>query len=219
MRKFCRPVDKRSREAMTEYLAGHFRYNTMNSWNQSTSYACNMKLYDLGLSKDVENKLYDMIRVEEFYEPLNDLMREFGADHNYQWQAGMNGRSGGYLVLYQGALEPSGYRSYCTRCGQRNYTSVGENNNVCGACREPGRVDYPKTHMRVTTYPGRGTDGGEEYVDWSLDELRNRVSLIQDFDLLADALVAESVWLAKNYNVREETYLVEKTRSALTPVV
>jgi hypothetical protein len=219
MRKFCRPVDKDSRRAMTAYLAGHFRYNTMNSWNQSTSYACNMKLYRLGLSKDVENKLYDMIRIEEFYEPLNDLMREFGADHDYQWQVGMNGKNSGYLVLYQGALEPSGYKSYCTRCGQRNYTSVNENNNICGACHESARLDYPRTHVRVTAYPCRSTDDGEDYKDWSLDELRNRVSLIQDFDRLADAMVAEAIVLAKNYDVREETYLVEKTRPLFAPVI
>lgn len=51
-RIFSKRVDKRSREEMTTYLAGHFRYNTMNSWNRSTSYACNMKLYNLGLDRD-----------------------------------------------------------------------------------------------------------------------------------------------------------------------
>ena len=44
-RRFFKRVDKRSRAEMTAYLAGHFRYDTMHSWNRSTSYACNMKLY------------------------------------------------------------------------------------------------------------------------------------------------------------------------------
>ena len=44
-RLFSKRVDKRSRAEMTAYLSGHFRYNTMNSWNRSTTYACNMKLY------------------------------------------------------------------------------------------------------------------------------------------------------------------------------
>ena len=39
MKKFFTPVDLRSRAAMTAYLDGHFRYPTMNSWNQATSYA------------------------------------------------------------------------------------------------------------------------------------------------------------------------------------
>ena len=219
MRKFYHPVDKRSREAMTEYLSGHFRYNTMNSWNQSTSYAHNMKIHSLGLDRDITDKLYSLIQVEAFYESLNDLMHEFGEAHNYQWQAGMNGRSGGYLVLYQGQLEPSGYKSRCTRCGQQNYKSVAESGNICGRCHEPVRVDYPRTHMRVVTYPGRGTDEYEDFEDWSMYQLRERVEIVQEFGRLADAMVAEAVCLAKNYDVCEESYYVEKTRLALSPAI
>jgi len=117
MRKFFRPVDKRSRGAMTGYLAGHFRYSTMGSWNYSTSYAHCLKIHRLDLETDIVNKLFDLILVPEFFEPLDDLMRGFGESHNYCWQACMNGRSNGYLVLYQGQLEASGYKSYCIRCG------------------------------------------------------------------------------------------------------
>ena len=90
--RFFKRVDKRSRAEMTAYLAGHFRYDTMNSWNRSTSYACNMKLYNLGLGRDTENKLWDLIEVPEFYDRLNELIEEFGRRHNYLWQAGWNGR-------------------------------------------------------------------------------------------------------------------------------
>ena len=217
MRSFFQPVDKRSRAAMTEYLAGHFRYNTMNSWNLSTSYAHCLKIHRLGLEADIMNKLFELIMVPEFFDPLNDLMREFGEEHDYRWQAGMNGRSGGYLVLYQGRLEPSGYKSYCSRCGQQNYKSVAESGNICGCCREPARRDYPKPHMRVVTYPGRGADQHEDFEDWALGDLRDRVSLVQSFDKLADAIVREAVWIAQNYDVREESYTVTKTRPVLVP--
>jgi ribosomal protein L37E len=218
MRKFFQTIDKRSREAMAGYLTGHFRYNTMNSWNRSTSYAHNLKIYNLGLEKDIADKLYSMIQVSGFYEPLNDLIRDFGADHGHRWQAGMNGRNSGYLVLYQGQPEPSGYKSYCTRCGQRNYKSVSENGNVCGVCHEPARRDYPHTHMSVVSYPCRGTDEGEGFEDWPMYELRERVELIQEFDRLADAMVAEALWLAKNHDIREESYIIQKTRPVLVPV-
>ena len=140
-RLFSKRVDKRSRAEMTAYLSGHFRDNTMNSWNRSTSYACNMKLYKLGLDQETEDKLWDMIQVPEFYEWLNERIEDFNWQHNYLWQAGWNGRSGGYLVLYQGGTKPSGYRSYCTKCGQKNYTSVAETGNWCGVCNEEARVD------------------------------------------------------------------------------
>ena len=61
MKQFSKEVDLRSRKSMTDFLVNHFRYNTMNSWNQSTSYANNVKVYNLGLSKEQENKLYAML--------------------------------------------------------------------------------------------------------------------------------------------------------------
>ena len=46
MKRFYYPVNLRSRAEMTLFLQNHFRYNTMNSWNHSTSYACNLKIDD-----------------------------------------------------------------------------------------------------------------------------------------------------------------------------
>lgn len=210
MRRFYRPVDKRSRKAMTAYLKNHFRYPTMNSWNRSTSYACNLKIYSLGLSPDITEKLYDLIQVDETYDPINDLMRDFGESHDYCWQVGMNGRSGGYLVLYKGRKEPSGYKSYCTRCGQKNYKAVAESGNICGRCQKPARKDYTQIHMRIVTFPGQGTDEDEDFEEWTLHEIRDRVALVQELDRLADSIVQEAVYIAKHYTIGEEVYMVEK---------
>ena len=114
MRTFYTPVDLRSRADMTGFLKKHFRYHTMNSWNRSTSYACNLKIHRLGLDGECESKLFDMIDTQEFFDLRRALLDEFDRQHNYLWQAGMNGRSNGYLVLYQGELKPSGYLSFCT---------------------------------------------------------------------------------------------------------
>ena len=154
-RRFFKRVDKRSRVEMTAYLAGHFRYDTMHSWNRSTSYACNMKLYNLGLDRDTENKLWDLIEVPEFYDQPNELIEEFGRRHNYLWQAGWNGCSGGYLVLYQGGTKRSEYRSFCTKCGQKNYTSVAKTETRCGVCNEETRIDFVKAPTQIFSYPGR----------------------------------------------------------------
>lgn len=200
---FFKRVDKRSRAAMTAYLADHFRYDTMRSWNRSTSYACNMKLYKLGLDREMEDRLWDMIQVPEFYDRINELVEDFNWKHNYLWQAGWNGRSGGYLVLYQGGTEPSGYRSFCTMCGQKNYASVAKTGKRCGVCNEEARVDYSKPHMRIFSYQGRGVDMGEDFEDWSLSELQQRTELVQEFDQLADNIVAEALHFAQNH-LREE---------------
>ena len=214
-RLFSQRVDKRSRAEMTAYLSGHFRYNTMNSWNRSTSYACNMKLYKLGLDRGTEDKLWDIIQVPEFYERLNERIEDFNWQHNYLWQAGWNGRSGGYLVLYQGGTKPSRYRSYCTKCGQKNYTSVAETGNWCGVCNEEARVDYIKPPMQIFSFPGRDVDMDEDFEDWSLYELQQRTELVQEFDRLADDIVAEALYIAQNHSVEERTVYMPTTELVL----
>ena len=215
MRKFSEPVDLRSRQEMTDYLRNHFRYSTMNSWNQATSYACNLKIHKLGLTSEIESKLYDMLDTQEFFALRETLIAQFNEDHDFRWQAGFNGRNGGYLVLYQGELRPTGHLSYCTCCGQRNFRSVTETGNVCGACRKPTRVDFSTPPKQPVTVPGRGTDMDDDYEEWSMSELRDRVKLVQELDSLADELVGQAIHLANAYDVVEEEYYVPQTRRVL----
>ena len=178
MTEFYRPVDLRSRVAMTAYLKNHFRYHTMNSWNRSTSYACNLKVHNLGLEHDLVMRLFDLIELPDFYEPINDLCREFDEAHDYLWQVGFNGRSGGYLVLYQGGRQGN----------------------------------------QVFSRPGLSTDMYEDFADWEMFQLRERVKLVQEFDRLCDAIVQEAIYIALNYEITEETYIVQATRQVLIPI-
>lgn len=212
---FWKSVDTRSKRKMQEFLLEHFRYDTMNGWNRSTSYACNMKIYNLGLPKEVEDKLWEMLDCQEVYDRINDLIDDFNADHEFRWQAAFNGRSGGYLVLYQGGSKPSEHKSFCRFCGQKNFTSVNETGNECGRCRRPGRIDYVKPPLQVFTYPGKATDMDEDFEEWSLAELRERVKLVQEFDTLADEIVLEARYMAENCSVQEEVYCEQKTRKVL----
>lgn len=214
MKKFFTPVDLRSRAAMTAYLDGHFRYPTMNSWNQATSYACNLKVDHLGLDASVVDKLLDMLETDEFQDAMQELRQDFGRSHNYCWQVGMNGRSGGYLVLYQGYAKPSEYKSFCCRCGQRNYKSVAESGNICGRCGKPTRIDYDRPSLQIGVY-GRGTDDAGDFEEWSMAELRDRVHLVQELDQLADQMVALGLDYAKHYTVENEDYYVPRTRKIL----
>lgn len=212
---FSQSVDKRSREAMINFLWRHFRYNTMNSWNNSTSYAHNMKIHRLGLDTYIVDKLFDLIQTEEFYEPINELTSEFGRRYDYEWQAGFNGRSDGYLVLYQGEQKPSGYKSHCTACGQRNYKSITESGRICGRCHELSRVEDTQTHMSIHRFPGRSIDQQENFYSWDLDSLRYRVEIVCDFDKLADTIVSEAVYMAENYTVEEKVFYTPQTRKVL----
>jgi len=55
---FYKQVDKRYKETMGKFLRKHFRYNTMNSWNRSTSYANCIKLHHVDKPKDIDNETW-----------------------------------------------------------------------------------------------------------------------------------------------------------------
>lgn len=103
---FFKKVDKRSKQGMIDFLNEHLTYYTMNSWNRSTSYANNVKIYNLGLDEDIEEKLYKYVDEEvEIYE-LDYILREMKESFAREWgyYPGFNGRSGGYIVLYNTCL-------------------------------------------------------------------------------------------------------------------
>lgn len=97
-----------TREEMIEFLRDHFRYNSMNSWNRSTSYARNVKLHRLDLTREQENRAYEIIQADGAYDKINGIIRDFGVTNDYRYQIGFNGRSGGYLVLYRGGKNDPG---------------------------------------------------------------------------------------------------------------
>ena len=219
MKKFTKEVDLRSRKEMTRFLTTHFRYDTMNSWNQSTSYANDVKVYNLGLTKEQEDKLYAMLETAEFYTYINEMLNEFAVEHSHLWPVGFNGRSSGYLVLYQGFTRLSGYKSVCQECGQRNYKTVEETgNNRCGRCGAEARVNYEVMPREVGCYPGRSTDMGEDFEDWELYQLRQRVKLVWEFDKLCDDILKMVVELLENYEVEEQTIMKPHTVKVLREV-
>jgi hypothetical protein len=160
-----------------------------------------------------------MLEIAEWQEIMSDLLEDFSRRYDWQWQARINGRSGGYVVLYRGGIKPSGYKSYCTHCGQKNYQAVPEGQiGICGRCDAEARVNFKQTHMQIFTWPGKDVDMHEDFDDWSLSELRERVELVQEFDRLCETIVEEYFYICRNYRITEEEILVPKTIKILEPV-
>ena len=201
---------------MTDYLQGHFRYDTMNGWNHSTSYAHNLKIHALGLTSRQTADLMVMMGCSNAYEAVDSLIWTFGCRHDWKWQAAFNGRSGGYLVLYQGGQKPSEWKSYCTACGQRNYKTVEESGFRCGRCGGETRRNYSVPPMDIFTYSGKNTDMDEDFADWTMDDLRERVRTVEEFDQLCDKIIEEAVYISEHFEVKEETYTIEEKRKVLT---
>lgn len=119
--------------------------------------------------------------------------------------------------MYQGGSKTSEYKSFCRFCGQRNFNNVKETGNICGRCRKPGRIDFerPLLNVYVSTKP---TDMEEDFEDWALEELKERVKLVQEFDALADSIVKEAQYMAENFFVEEKTYYIPKTKKVLSEI-
>ena len=62
-------------------------------------------------------------------------------------------------------------------------------------------------------------DEYEDFDDWILSEIRERVELVQDFDKLCGTIVTEYINICKNYRITEEEILVPKMIKVLEPVL
>lgn len=213
----------RTRKEMIAYLAGHFRYDTMSSWNQSSSYAVEIKVRSLNLTQEQQGAVYEMLDVQDAWDEsgYNSILRDFDRRNNYIYQIGTNGRSGGYLVLYQGGSKPSEHKSQCRACGQRNYQALTEEPGQCGKCNRQTRYnrDFPPD---VFTRPGLSLDMNEDFEDkseWSTQALRNRVDTVWDFDQTCARAVRVYVDYAMENKVVEKTIRVPKKIRVAEPRV
>ncbi len=199
-----------SRQRMIQYLSKHFRYDTMSSWNRSTSYARDVKVHNLNLPRKLRDRAYEFLDLREPYEGINALIAQFGLSYDWRWQVGFNGRSAGYLVLYQGSREKSGYTTRCDACGKYTWYDTEQPCHM-DQCDGTLRLLEEKQY-NVISYPGRGTDDETDFSEWSTEELRDRVKLVRDFDRLCDACIKSFIRFVATHTVEEEDVLVTETR-------
>lgn len=201
-----------SRNYAVAFLVGHERYNTMNSWNKATSYSRCVKINRLTFpDNETRNRAYDLLQCEGTMDEsgVNDVLRQFAEDHYWEWQIGFNGRSSGYLVLYQGGRKPSEYKSWCMRCGQGNFTEADAGGSKCGRCgSEKSRLN--QTRYQVFTNPGKGLDMGEDFEEWEYQSIIQRVKLVKEFDAAVDEAVSAFIEYCKTHVAAEETIMVER---------
>lgn len=91
---FYRKVNKNNNKEMFEFLKEHFKYSTLNSWNNLWSIANNVKVYNLGL----DYKILELLELDN-YLTINMCIEDWEYEHK-GYTVGFNGSSGGYLVLY-----------------------------------------------------------------------------------------------------------------------
>ena len=170
---FEQEVNLNDRNEMIGFLKDHYRYYTMSSWNRSTSYANDVKITNLGLSSDLLDKAYDLLygdaNIDLMWMDIDDIMFDFKMRTNYSMA--FNGRSGGYLVLYQ-----QGYDKQGNRC----------------------------------VYPGMSIDKGEDFEEFSDEELQERINLVCDFDRTCDEIRDMFIKWIENSEEKTEKVVVTK---------
>lgn len=97
---------KNTKQAMIEFLTDHFRYSTMNSLNNSTSYAAKVKIYTF-VPRELQDKAYQLLDSSIMYQ-INDILGNWSEEQNYHYQAAFNGRSNGYIVMIHGGRHENG---------------------------------------------------------------------------------------------------------------
>lgn len=208
---FYKKVNKSSRKEMVSFLENHFRYYTMNSWNGCSSYANNVKIHNLKLTSEQEDKFFELMNVNllnDFYEDIDDL---FVNDFIKKTDCTIifNGRSIGYIVLCDCGKEWLDYKSRCRCCGQLNYKTVEESGDCkCGRCGQDGRVNLQHPLYRWKTLM-HSIDKDENFSDkeeWPLYRLKERVELVQKFDKLCDDIRAYLIEFLDSHEIGEEEY-------------
>jgi hypothetical protein len=94
---YVKGIDITNDKQMFNFLKGHYQYYTLNSWNGLKSIANNVKVYNLKLSGNCYNALTFL--QDDNYDNLNSMIEDWEYEHR-GYKVGFNGRSGGYLVLY-----------------------------------------------------------------------------------------------------------------------
>ena len=108
--KFFRPKnEKMNDQEKFDYVKKHYRYNTMSSWNRVTSFANNVKIHNIGFTKEQQDKYYTIfcnpnfseIDAQSLYDNIDELIYKFQEEYTFNFSIGFNGSSSGYLVLYK----------------------------------------------------------------------------------------------------------------------
>lgn len=177
---YYKKVNKKSDKDMFHFLKEHFEYWTMNSWNGLKSIANNVKIYNI---KELDYDILQYLELDDYY-CINDTIEMWELEHE-GYKVGFNGRSGGYLVLYN----------------DNNNDSVLDYYVDINSDYESFKQDIKESEYRTL----------KEYHDTLVEQ----VELVQDFDKLCDNLVQVCVDLKNNYEIVEEEQTYTKKVNVL----
>ena len=99
---YFKEVNLDNDKEVLDFLKNHKKYSLMNTWNMLYGYSNNIKIYNLDVTDEEKEKLYDLLDLDE---PSFDIQMQFdmlNEEFNAKYPGYdviVNGRSGGYFVL------------------------------------------------------------------------------------------------------------------------
>jgi CTP:phosphocholine cytidylyltransferase-like protein len=182
-------IDITNYKQMFNFLKDHYTYSTLNSWNGLRSIANNVKIYNLKLSGDCWNAL-TFLQNDDYF-TINMMIEDWEAEHR-GYSVGFNGRSGGYLVLYNDHNNRSALPDEIDEC--EDYEEYKRwCKDYCGSVKE-NRRDLVETVRLVQDF------------DKLCDQLRDYVNELSVKDFAQEAL--EEVVDRFNENYYDDLHLL-----------
>lgn len=163
------------------YLKEHFKYYTMSSWNGLASIANNVKVHNLPLTKEQRKRFFELVCDEELNEQLYDIINSMLYHFktlNKRYKVYFNGRSGGYLVLYN---------------DNNNQSVLSEYIEDASSYEEA--INEYKSDYNTTTKEARAN------IDYLIN---NNFDIVQAFDKFCDDVLSELINILNNATVEEE---------------
>lgn len=183
--------DKTSRIESTkgkyEYIKNHSTYSTLNSWNCLYSIANNVKIHSIGLTSQQIDKAYELLECEEFYDTFNFFIQDWETENEWH-KIGFNGRSGGYLVLYN------------------------KTNNSCAVNDDYWNWDSYKDFLQSFIDSGYTFREAQKQAKYQVE---SDFEIVKNFDKLCDDLRRELIYMIDNAEISKEEYQITKTRMVL----
>lgn len=206
-------MGKISRKKMIDFLNGHQRYHTMNSWNNAHSYAHNIKIRNW-VPKELEEAAYKMLEVREPFRVIESEFNTFGRKHDWEYQMWWNGKSGGYIVLGIGGIDNKNpHKTKCDTCGRLTWYEEEQNCHVSGCEGMLLKLEQPRG--QIFTQPGKGLDMDRDYEDWDVYLLHERYQLVKEFDAVVDKCKKIFLRYCKEWKVVERVRMVPQDYKAL----
>lgn len=179
-----------------EYINKHFTYFTMNSWNRTTSIANNVKAYNLPLSREQKNKLFEILADEnlsmDFYAEINNTIKEYEAKEKAEYNninVYFNGRSGGYLVLTPAHSNQNIINEMITDFN--NYDEALQELKDCGSTHKEAQAELKEAIL-------------------------NDFEVVKRFDIFCDDLLNQTIYILDNAKIEINEYYKKEVQKILT---